>query len=778
MEKLLDDLSERTDVAENVVQILQRSFSEIDSRQRNLDLARESVVERMMEIEFLRESYEKGLKDLEEKQLEFCSFKEGKKRKLDLEVEELCVKREELLNDVRMREEKLDEQLVSLREQIERLEVDQKFMRRRMHEKLKEIKTQEESLNSARELVAERERKVEAIIGKLDERIQAVEERENELNSTVERKMGEMVLKEEQLSLKWQEFVKEVKLADEKFRDQEKLKNGFSKRLELAEYKLESMRGKIDVSFEEIESRENVVWESVARTVKRADLIRELLERELNEFEKTKREFESFAEDKMRELVSKEEQLNVMSRELVNDAKLRDEQLTNQEKLGNQLLKKLEAAQDKVEDMNKMVHERFNQVCLKEIKLESVADWVERKKDEIDSKRVELEEYKKMKREFHSFQEDKIRELIERKQQLNAANEELVKDADLTNEEKLGSQLLKRLESAHDNAQDSNKMAHERLKQICLKEIELKSLGDWVERKLDEVDTKGIELEVKEKSLLKKEDNLMSKEKELDLKEKNLESWREELKIKWSEVEASRELNGRRVEELDSREKSLNSVREFTRKCFKEHVTIKKQLLFEKDLAEKRARDLDLNESADLKFILRMDGKTLQMFLNDPEKDLESMSDEIFKVLHLSSDPAKLVLDAMVGFYPPHLRKGDVELNVRRTCIILLEQFFRMSKNIQPRVKEQALQLAGLWKSKMRADGDNPLEALGFLHLLAAYDLASYFEKHEVLSFLMTVAQHRERPQLCRVLGFAESFAKYIVVKGERCTKAIRAPIA
>ncbi|KAL6516178.1 hypothetical protein OROGR_019483 [Orobanche gracilis] len=735
MRKLLDDLSQRTDAAENVVKILQRSFSEIDSRQRNLDLARESVVERMMEIEFLRESYEKGLKDLEEKQLEFCSFKEGKKRKLALEEEELCVGREMLLNDVRMREAKLDEQLVSLREQIQLLEVDRKIMRWRMHEKLKEVKTQEESLNSARESVAERERKVETIIGKLDERIQAVEERENELNSTVERKMGEMALKEEQLSLKWQEFVEEVKLSDEKFRDQEKLKNGFRKRLELAEYKLESMRGKIDVSFKEIESRENVVWESVATTVKRADLIRELLEKELNEFEKTKREFDSFAEDKMRELVSKEEQLNAMSRELVNDAKLRDEQLTNQEKLGNQLLEKLEVAQDKVEDMNKMVHERFNQVSLKEIKLKSVSDWVEMKKGEIDSKRVELEEYEKMKREFHSFQED------ERKQQLNAANEELVKDAELT------------------NGEDSNKMVHERFKQICLKEIELKSLGDWVERKLDEVDTKGIELEEKEKSLLKKEDNLMSKEKELDLKEKNLESWREELKIKWREVETERELNGRRVEELDRREKSLNSVREFTRKCFKEHVTIKKQLLFEKNLAEKRARDLDLNESPDLKFILRMDGKTLQMFLNDPEKDLESMSDEIFKVLHLSSDPAKLVLDAMVGFYPPHLRKGDVELNVRRTCIILLEQLFRMSKNIQPCVKEQALQLAGLWKSKMRADGGNPLEALGFLHLLAAYDLASYFEKHEVLSFLMMVAQHRERPQLCRVLGFAERFA-------------------
>ncbi|KAI3449782.1 hypothetical protein Pfo_006447 [Paulownia fortunei] len=708
MEKSFDALSERTSVAENLVKYLGRSFSEIESRQRNLDLVRESVVGRMMEIEYLRESLEKRLKDLEEREKDIDAFKEGKKRKLALEEEELSLKREEFLNDVKMREEELDKQLVLVHEHIERLEVAQNEVhgiRRRECEKLKEIESQEQNLRSVRELLAERERKVNLIIGTLDERIHVLEKREKEFDLFLEVKMRELVLKEEQLSMKWEEFVKEVKLADEKFREQEKLRNGFSERLELAENKLEGMRATTDERFKEIEFRENVAWESVAVSVKEADLIRESMEKQLEEFEKMKTEFNSFQEDKMRELVSKEQQLGVMSKELLKDVKLRDEQLTEREKLGNQILKRLELAQDNVEDLKKMVHERFKELGLKENELNSIGDWVGRKMDEVDSKAKELEEQEKR-------------------------------------------------------------------------------------------------ITINEDNLISKEYELQGKKKELDLKEENLGSCQKELEVKQREDDSAQELIEHRLEKLEWREKNLNSLREFTRSCFKEHLAIKKELHFERDLVEKRARDLELkeqqlehtvtelkfkkkqmrdhvkelelkqqgwtdvlnanvniipDESADLIFIVRMDGKTLQMFLNDPEKDLESMGGEIFKVLHLSSDPTKLVLDAMGGFYPPHLRKGDVESNVRRTCIILLEQLIKMSQKIQPYVREEAIELANAWKSKMRATAENPLEVLGFLHLLAAYDLASYFDKDEILSFLMMVAQQRQAPELCRILGFTET---------------------
>ncbi|PIN11023.1 hypothetical protein CDL12_16377 [Handroanthus impetiginosus] len=713
MEKLLDALSDRTSMAENLMKYLRESFQEIECRQRNLDLVRESVVGRMMDIEQLRESLEKGSRDLEERKKEFEAFKEGKKRKLASEEDELSLKRENFLNDVKMKEEELNEQLVSVHEHGERLKVEQsevQGIRRQLCMKLKEIESQEQNLRSARESLAEKERKVNLIIDTLDGRINAVEEREKKFDLFLEGKMRELVAKEEQLSVRWEEFVKEVKVADDKFSEQEKLRNCLLGRLELAEDKLEGMRARMDERFNEIEFRENMAWE----LVKEADLIRKSVEKKLQEFEKVKTEFDSFQEDKNRELVSKEKQLILICEEAVKDAELRDEKLSKREKLGHQLLKRLELALVNVENLKKVVHDQFREIDLKKIELNSATDWVEGKMDEVDIKTKKLDEKEKI-------------------------------------------------------------------------------------------------IMIKEDNVISKEIELQRKKEELDLKEKNLASWQKELEVKQREVNLAQALNDQQLEEFNWRDKNLNSVREFTRKCFKKYLAMKKQLLFERDLVEKRARYLDhkeqqlectvreielkdqlmrdyvrelelkhqvltdsLNanvnikpdESVDLKLIVRMDGKTLQMFLNDPEKDLESMGDEIFKVLHLSPDPAKLVLDAMVGFYPPHLREGDIESNVRRTCIILLAQLPKMSLKVQPCVREEALELASAWKLKMRATAENPLEVLGFLHLLAAYNLASYFDEDEILSLLMMVSQHRRTPNLCHILGFTDSITGLCIARG------------
>ncbi|KAK4407235.1 FRIGIDA-like protein 2 [Sesamum angolense] len=860
MEKLFDALSKRTSVAENLVNYLRERLSEIDSRHRNLDLVRESVVGRMMEIECHRESLEKRLRDLEEREKEFDSFREGKRRKLASEEEEMTLKREQFVEEVKTREKELHEKLVSVHEHIEWLEVartEVQGIRRRACQKLKEIESEEQNLRSAEESLAAREKKVEVIIRSLDERIRAVEEREKGFDSFLERKMRELELKEKQLSVKWEEFVKEIKLADDKYRDQEKLRHGVIDRLELAENKLEAIGTTIDERFEEIEVRENVMWEPVKASIKEADLIRESLEKQFKEFEKMKRDFHSFQEEKMQELVLKEQQLSVMSKELVKGAKLREEQLTEREKLRDsfleakmrelalkekrlsmrweELVEKVKFADDKLRDQEKSRHGIVERLELAENKLEAIGVTIDERFEEIEirgnatwesviesvkeadlireSLEKQLKELEKMKREFHSFQEEKMKELVSKEQQLSLMSKELVKEAklrdhQLTEREQLGCKLLKRLELAQHNVEDLKEMVCKRFREIGLKETELNSVSDWVERKMDEVDSNAKELEEKEKRmiikeghLISKEDELQRKKEELHMREKNLASWQKELEIKEKEVDSAKEINEQRLEVLERREKNLTSVRGFIHSCFKKHLATKKQVLLERDLVEKHARHLkhkeqkleytvrqlefrevqmwdhlkdpelkqqgltdacngemkiEPDESADLKFIVRMDGKTLQMFLNDPEKDLESMGDEIFKVLHLSSDPAKLVLDAMVGFYPPHLRKGDTEFNVRKTCIILLEQLIKMSPNIQPYVTEKAFELASAWKLKMRPSAQNPLEVLGFLHLLAAYNLASHFDKDEVISFLVMVAQHSQTSELRRILGFPE----------------------
>ena len=170
--------------------------------------------------------------------------------------------------------------------------------------------------------------------------------------------------------------------------------------------------------------------------------------------------------------------------------------------------------------------------------------------------------------------------------------------------------------------------------------------------------------------------------------------------------------------------------------------------------------------------LITMDGKSLQIFLNERWKEHNSMRHEVANTLRLSSDPSKLVLDAMEGLYPQHLKKGDVEFDesvIRGSCVLLLEHLFKLSPSIKPDVKQEAMGLAMEWRVKMRVDTQHSLEVLGFLQLLASYGLASAFDADELILYLEKVAEHEQLPGLCQILGvdnkvpdkFSENWTSY-----------------
>ena len=83
-----------------------------------------------------------------------------------------------------------------------------------------------------------------------------------------------------------------------------------------------------------------------------------------------------------------------------------------------------------------------------------------------------------------------------------------------------------------------------------------------------------------------------------------------------------------------------------------------------------------------------MDGKSLLIFLNELSIEHDLMRYEVAIALLLSSGPTKLILDAMEWFYPPHLKKGDVEFDesiVQGSCVLLLEQLLELSLDIKLR---------------------------------------------------------------------------------------------
>ncbi|GMP40580.1 hypothetical protein CsSME_00010963 [Camellia sinensis var. sinensis] len=432
----------------------------------------------------------------------------------------------------------------------------------------------------------------------------------------------------------------------------------------------------------------------------------------------------------------------------------------------------------------------------REKNLESIRESVIESNEELDLIRKSIEsrvqELESKEKSFHAFQQEQIEDLKLKEKQVNVIRrwtEERIEDVELREE-----RLSEKLEVEKKHFEEIQKSIDQQLEEVTFKDKffadrskEIDSIQRWIERRVKELDTK--EAHVEERS------------KELELMQNLNEERCKELELKEKELDSVQKLNEERAENLDSKEKQLNSVKKYVNQCFKDFHSKNKQLKLDQKLFEELSKELELKEkqleerskkidlkekqfdnalhshvqveqvecvsdenvsnclSADDEFVVRMDGRNLQMFLNERSKDHESMVFEVCRALQLSLDPAKLVLDAMEGFYPPHLKKGDVEFEegvVRRSCILLLEQLMKISPQIQPHVKEEALKLAREWKVKMIAVPSNSLEVLGFLHLLASYKLAFGFDTDELLKLFEVVAEHKQAPELCWVLGLAD----------------------
>ncbi|KAJ6331532.1 hypothetical protein OIU76_010000 [Salix suchowensis] len=95
---------------------------------------------------------------------------------------------------------------------------------------------------------------------------------------------------------------------------------------------------------------------------------------------------------------------------------------------------------------------------------------------------------------------------------------------------------------------------------------------------------------------------------------------------------------------------------------------------------------LDISD-ANLCSYVTMNGKASQMFLNEYYKDRGTS--EVKVALQVLSELLMLVLNAIEGFCPPHLKKGDLEFeaSVAMSCILLLKKLMKISPEIRPRQK-------------------------------------------------------------------------------------------
>ncbi|KAL5987970.1 hypothetical protein ACLOJK_035732 [Asimina triloba] len=161
---------------------------------------------------------------------------------------------------------------------------------------------------------------------------------------------------------------------------------------------------------------------------------------------------------------------------------------------------------------------------------------------------------------------------------------------------------------------------------------------------------------------------------------------------------------------------------------------------------------------------LAMDGKALMSFVLQHRKDLQDMREELNAALLFSPDPAKLVLETMEGFFPSN-SKGDKDVQLaahRRSCILLLDRLMTISPPISMDVRQSAIKLANEWKGKVSKNGENPLEGVAWMHLLAAYRLVSVYKVDELLDIIVFIARRKQTIDLCRALGLADKIPDLI----------------
>ncbi|KAK1295669.1 hypothetical protein QJS10_CPB15g01575 [Acorus calamus] len=174
---------------------------------------------------------------------------------------------------------------------------------------------------------------------------------------------------------------------------------------------------------------------------------------------------------------------------------------------------------------------------------------------------------------------------------------------------------------------------------------------------------------------------------------------------------------------------------------------------------------------------LRMEGRALNAYLNENRKDLIALREELLPAIRSAPDPAKLVLDAVRGFYPGKGRLAGMDATEvsanKRTCTLLLEKLRLVSPEIGAAVRREAKDLAGDWKGRL-TDGVNgtdvSLDVFGFLNLLATFGLVPEFDANEVFEFLAMISRRKQAVDLCRDLGIADKIPDFInklVTKGK-----------
>ncbi|WJX69358.1 hypothetical protein P8452_53617 [Trifolium repens] len=297
----------------------------------------------------------------------------------------------------------------------------------------------------------------------------------------------------------------------------------------------------------------------------------------------------------------------------------------------------------------------------------------------------------------------------------------------------------------------------------------------------EEHESKEKQLDGRVKEFKSKKDKFEGRVKELESgnehferRLKDLESKEKQFEVQVKEFQPKAEEFNGLVKEFESKEQFKGQVKKFKlkRKQFESqvednfNVPVKehklKEIKFDRQIKDPESKLIKLDKEKE--FITSYmdnelsptvdDGTSLQLFPSE-------QTDILVNLLE-SSDPAKVVLDIIQNPIISLCKNIDNGVIIDNRHIYLLEQLMKISPDIKPCVREEALKLALHLKANMKENNENSLVVLGFLLLLSIYGLVSYFNEDYILEIFAFVAQHKIAVKLFEALGFANKLSDFV----------------
>ncbi|KAF8041872.1 hypothetical protein BT93_A0463 [Corymbia citriodora subsp. variegata] len=433
----------------------------------------------------------------------------------------------------------------------------------------------------------------------------------------------------------------------------------------------------------------------------------------------------------------------------------------------------LESKEKEFDAINKLVNERSATLDMKERELGFIERTIGKLSEELKSKEGHLEGMRKCVKQLEKEMKSKKVKLASVERKARTSHEYMCRKLDATKESIKGLNL--EIESKR--------------KQLESIEIHLRKSAEG--HRLKEREYASIQSSILECSVTFK-----SKKKQLDLTQKSIAECSKELELRKRQLDQIEERRKEGCRDLELKEKHLNVLHVAIEECSKilekkekecevrcMELELRRKPLdsIEKTL-ETRSWELESRESfnvlsggtahalvngsasaSQVNFQPGIvdDGKNLLMVLGQQFKEHDRVCSKVLERIQTSPDAAKLVLDAIEGFYPQDLNNGDgFDIGtIRRICIFLLESIIKLSAEVTPQVREGAMKLALEWKAKLNVlpSPENYMEMLGFLQLLSAYKLDSAFDKNEIQNLLNLVAQFRKEHGLYQLLGSSDA---------------------